>query len=192
MSALLLHCGLVPRSKVGLSFVALAGVCLLGGCSVPADGRIGIARDVDGGFSVVVRTCTTGVDLARLSQATDNPATNPGAVFGEWRLSGGPDALRVRWPLLGESVDAEAVKPVQTLSELTTPLTIAAWTGEDTYHAEGPDTFTRADLEALEPGFVLAPSYVQEVADPALDEPGFTVVPVAEFDAVDCTSYSSH
>lgn len=169
----------------------LAGVSLLGGCSVPADGQIGIARNADGNFSVVVRTCTTGVDLAQLSQATDDPATNPGLVLGEWELPGGPDALQVQWPLLGESVNAEVVEPVHTLSELTTALTIAAWSGVDTYHAEGPDNFTRADLEALEPGFVLAPSYALEVADPALEEPGFTVVSVAEFDAIDCTLYTS-
>lgn len=79
------------------------------------------------------------------------------------------------------------MEPIQTLAELTTPLVIQAWTGVDSYRAGGPDNFTRADLEALEPGFVLAPNYVSEATDPALGDSGFTVVSLAEFDAIDCT-----
>lgn len=174
------------RSKV-LSVVVMALTLPLAGCSVPIDGQIGIARDDDGVLVVVVRTCTTGVDLARLSQATANPATEPGDVLGEWRLPGGDDLLAAQWPLLGVTRSVDAAKPVRQLSDLNGPMTIDAWAEGEGLYAPGPRDFTNSDLEQLHRGFVLAPNLTTALDDPRAQELPFIIIP--NFEAEDCAQY---
>ena len=160
--------------------VALAIPLLLGGCSVPPDGYVGIGRALDGSLWVYIRTCHHRMDGATLYWPDDpNGANSNEEVFARWEIARQPDPLRASWPLLGPGANGvTATKQLAEIPARPKNMAIGAGTRNNSRSAGGPYGFTAKTLAKLKPGQILTGN-----------APKNTAISMAEFDAIDCTQF---
>lgn len=178
------------RSQAALVAVCGIGLAVLSSCSVPLDGRIGIARAQSGELEVVLRTCGSAMGVATVSSLSLDESSSMGQqVLGEWRLTKVPVEGLLRWPLLGPSEnDVEAT--IELTDTLGLPDSLVLEASGNSYRADGPYLFAPADIESLEPGTVLT-SDLRPLDDQTEVTANHAVVTEAAFEATDCTLYDN-
>ena len=166
-----------PSCTVAASLFPALVPLLLGGCSVPHDGWVGVGRADDGTLTVFLRTCTASLHGATLSWSQES-----GGSITEWDIDRKARSLSIQWPLLGPGTDGvTASDPLLELPVTGRLMEISAWTDNNSYYAEGPEGFRVTDIEALQPGTVLK-------YDGGRAAPHYSVASASDFMAGDCTT----
>lgn len=137
---------------------------------------------------MVLRTCGSAMGVATVSSwPVDESSSTDQKILGEWQLAKVPVEGLLRWPLLGPSEnDVEATIELADTSGLADNLVLEA--SGSSYRADGPYSFTPADIESLEPGTVLT-SDLRPLDDQTSMTADHAVVTEAAFEATDCTLY---
>lgn len=157
----------VKRRSLLAAPVACALMVALTSCSPAVIGTLGIARQDDGSLTVMIRICEESVDSIALRAINSYPVPeNDEPDDGRW--ANVRDELAPLPTTVIDSVDIPLpFEESSVRSDILYELMAHGQNG--TAHSA---YFSAADLEALEPGFVLTPA-MRESIDPVLTPPEF-------------------
>jgi hypothetical protein len=130
---------------------ALAGAGSLTACTVPPDGRVGIAVSEAGQPEAVLVSCKHQMNGASLYWYDDPNPTSP--VLAKWTLPSGYTSP-LQWSLVSPKPDEVTVVSGPAALMPGTVYSIYGWTGDHSYSAPGVQ-FTLEDIADLRPGEVL-------------------------------------